>query len=105
MSDLAAGILGLAVIALAGLGVLALWGRFREWLEEQPRFRKDKDAEPVGCVHTWEPWSEPKEVDVKQDKTTFGSYGVGASTTASEFVGMFQERVCSECNIYERRWA
>ncbi len=96
--------LAIMVFAIIGVGyAVALTG---EWLRDQPRFQKpDAKPEPE-CKHEWEPWSEPKDDNIKRTVSHFGYIGSSGGTTESgEYIGKFQDRVCSKCNIYERRWA
>ncbi len=60
---------------------------------------------PVECVHEWEPWSEPQDTNVQMTTTYYGGIGSTKTETAENTVKKFQDRVCAQCNIYERRWA
>ena len=83
------------VLALAGVGLFVV---IRATIAHFDK--KASEAKPE-CRHEWEPWSEPKEVDVKSKDYGFYQSGV----TEKEYKGKFQERVCSKCNVYDRRWA
>lgn len=66
------------------------------------RVAKNADT-PKPCKHEWEPWSDKQEVEVKQ--ADFGGAYSLLKISEKEYKGVFQDRVCSKCNIYERRWA
>lgn len=96
MGDVLASI-GIVALALIGFSVVlrAVWDHFEA----------EKRKAVAGCKHEWEPWAEPKDVDVKETETAYyDSIGWKRNSVAKEFVGKFQDRVCSKCNIYERRW-
>ncbi len=88
----------IALYAFAILGVVFLIVTFTELAALRKRLSK-------GCEHTWEPWGEPKEVGVEERREYRSPYlGDVNRTTESKFTGKSQERVCSKCNQYERRW-
>lgn len=54
--------------------------------------------ETTACArteHPWEPWSEPEDCGVKQ---------CVPGGEPKEWNGKTQTRLCSKCNILERRW-
>jgi hypothetical protein len=55
-------ILAILLAIFAGVGVLTVVAATIQHFERKTRV---KDAAPPECVHEWEPWSEPKDTNVK----------------------------------------
>lgn len=96
MSNTADAILAATLAVFAGVGMLTVMVAIARRFERKGAVSSKKPE----CEHAWEPWSDPKDVEVKEASY----FGLG-QTTAKTFVGKYQERVCSACNLYERRWA
>lgn len=98
-------LIGIVVVVFGGIGAATVYNEMRKWLMEKPRFATDPATPKPDCIHEWEPWSEPKDCDVKESAKPYSSFGERVAATEKTFVGKFQDRVCSKCNIYGRRWA